>query len=69
MSEEVLPRVEQRSQNFEQNKLKTIKIKIFDTILHYILSILKKIKLFESHCSFKFGVSLELYFTSFNSSN
>ena len=43
-----------------------IKVTIIILILHYVIPFLKRVKIYESHCSFKFVVSLKLYFTLFD---
>ena len=57
-----MPRKEMghRSENFEQIKLKVIKVII--GILQYVIRFLKRVKIFESHFSFKFGLISTLFY-------
>ena len=39
-----------------------MKVTIFDIILHYVIPFLKRIKIPESHCSFKSGLISVLFY-------
>ena len=50
------------SEHFEQIKSKAIKVTIIGIMVHYVIPFLKRVKIFESHCSFKFGLISALFY-------